>query len=104
MKVGCGHSGRTATPSLYARMMRLILLLYAILSAFAAGVAPARAAGVSAAQVAALVERQAARAAVVASGLRPLVALPSVRDVLVVPFVETAPMMAAPLYVGRLRV
>jgi hypothetical protein len=43
--------------------MRLILLLSALLSAFAAGVSPARAAGVSAAQVSALVERHAARAA-----------------------------------------
>jgi hypothetical protein len=84
-------------------MMRLILLLSALLSAFAAGVSPARAAGVSAAQVSALVERHAARAAVVASGRRPLVSLPKVRDVLVVQFVETVPVMAVPLYAGRLR-
>jgi hypothetical protein len=83
--------------------MRLILLLSALLSAFAAGVSPARAAGVSAAQVSALVERHAARAAVVASGQRPVVLLPSVRDVLVVQFVETAPVTVVPLYAGRLR-
>jgi hypothetical protein len=84
--------------------MRLILLLSALLSAFAAGVSPSRAAGVSAAQVSALVERHATRAAVVASGLRPVFVMPSVRDVLVVAFVETAPVMAVPLYAGRLRV
>jgi hypothetical protein len=85
-------------------MMRLILLLSALLSAFAAGVSPARAAGVSAAQVSAPVERHAARAAVVASGLRPVFVMPSVRDVLVVAFVETAPLTIVPLYAGRLRV
>ncbi len=84
-------------------MMRLILLLSALLSAFASGVVPARAAGVSAAQVSALVERHAARAAVVASGLRPLVSLPSLRDVLVAAFVETAPLTVVPLFAGRLR-
>jgi hypothetical protein len=83
--------------------MRLILLLSALLSAFAAGVSPARAAGVSAAQVSALVERHAARAAVVASGQRPVVLRPSARDVLVVQFVETAPVTVVPLYAGRLR-
>ena len=83
--------------------MRLILLLSALLSAFAAGVVPARAAGVSAAQVSALVERHAVRVAVATAGLRPLVSLPSVRDVLVVQFVETAPVMVVPLYFGRLR-
>jgi hypothetical protein len=91
------------TPPLYARMMRLILLLSALLSAFAAGVSPARAAGVSAAQVSALVERHAARAAVVASGRRPLVSLPSVHDVLVAQVVEIAPLTSVPLYAGRLR-
>jgi hypothetical protein len=91
------------TPPLYAHTMRLILLLSALLSAFAAGVVPARAAGVSAAQVSALVERHAARAAVVAVGLRPLVTLPSVRDVLVAAFVEDAPVTVVPLYAGRLR-
>jgi hypothetical protein len=84
--------------------MRLILLLSALLSAFAAGVSPARAAGVSAAQVSALVERHAARAAVVASGRRPVFVTPSVRDVLVVAFVEAAPLTSVPLYAGRLRV
>jgi hypothetical protein len=84
--------------------MRLILLLSALLSAFAAGVSPSRAAGVSAAQVSALVERHAARAAVVASGQRPVFEMPSVRDVLVVAFVETAPLTSVPLYAGRLRV
>jgi hypothetical protein len=83
--------------------MRLILLLSALLSAFATGVSPAPAAGVSAAQVSALVERHAARAAVVASGQRPVVLLPSVRDVLVVQFVETTPVTVVPLYAGRLR-
>ena len=83
--------------------MRLILLLSALLTAFAAGVSPSRAAGVSAAQVSALVERHAARAAVVASARRPLVAVPSISDVLVAAFVETAPVNAVPLYAGRLR-
>jgi hypothetical protein len=85
-------------------MMRLILLLSALLSAFAAGVSPSQAAGVSAAQVSALVERHAARAAVVASGLRPLVSLPSVRDVLVAAFVEYALVTVVPLYAERLRI
>ena len=83
--------------------MRVILLLSALLSAFAAVVVPARAAGVSAAQVSALVERHAARAAVVASGLRPLVQLPRRADVLVARLVKTAPMTIVPLYAGRLR-
>jgi hypothetical protein len=83
--------------------MRLILLLSALLSAFAAGVSPARATGVSAAQVSTLARVVAARAAVATSGQRPLVALPSVRDVLVAAFVEMAPAMAVPLYAGRLR-
>jgi hypothetical protein len=83
--------------------MRLILLLSALLSAFAAGVSPSRAAGVSAAQVSALVERHAARAAVVASGRRPVFVTPSVRDVLVVAFVEMAPATIVPLYFGRPR-
>jgi hypothetical protein len=91
------------TPPLYAMAMRLILLLSALLSAFAAGVSPARAAGVSAAQVSALVERHAARAAVATSGQRPLVSLPSVRNVLVAAFVEYAPLTVVPLYAGRLR-
>jgi hypothetical protein len=85
-------------------MMRLILLLSALLSAFAAGVSPSRAAGVSAAQVSALVERHATQAAVATAGRRPLVLLPLVRDVLVVRFVEMAPVMAVALYAGRLRV
>ena len=84
--------------------MRLILLLSALLSAFAAGVVPARAAGVSAAQVSALVERHAARAAVVASGLRPVFVLPSVRDVAAAPASAGATVVSAvPLYAGRLR-
>jgi hypothetical protein len=85
--------------------MRLILLLSALLSAFAAGVSPSRGAGVSAAQVSALVERHAARAAVVASGLRPLVSLPSVRDVAAAPAYAEATVLAktVPLYAGRLR-
>jgi hypothetical protein len=84
--------------------MRLILLLSALLSAFAAGVVPSRAAGVSATQVSALVERQSTRNAVAMAGQRPVVALPSVRDVLVVPFVETMPAATVALYAGRLRI
>jgi hypothetical protein len=86
--------------------MRLILLLSALLSAFAAGVSPSRAAVVSAAQVSALVERHAARAAEVASGLRPVFVLPSVRDVAAAPAVAGATVLAraVPLYAGRLRV
>jgi hypothetical protein len=85
-------------------MMRLILLLSALLSAFAAGLAPARAAGVSATQVSTLARVVAARDAVAMAGQRPVVALPSVRDVLIVAFVETAPMTAVPFYAGRLRI
>ena len=84
--------------------MRLILLLSALLSAFAAGVVPARAGGVPAAQVGALVERDAARAVVANVGRRPSVKLPSVRDALVARFVLTAPGTVIPLYAGRLRV
>lgn len=89
---------------LYAHPMRLILLLSALLSAFAAGVAPARAAGASAAQVSALVERHSARVAVVASGLRPLVGLPRLSDVLVARFVKIALVAVIPLHAGRLRI
>ena len=84
-------------------MMRLILLLSALLSAFAAGVAPARAAGVPMVQVARLVDVVAARAAVATAGRRPLVSLPLVRDAFVAPFVVIAPAMVVPLYAGRLR-
>ena len=84
--------------------MRLILLLSALLSAFAAGVVPAPAAGVPAAQVGVLVERHAVRAIVAMAGRRPLIELPSVRDVLVARFVLTAPVTVIPLYAGRLRV
>jgi hypothetical protein len=83
--------------------MRVILLLSALLSAFAAGVLPARAAGVSAAQVSTLARAVAAQSAVATAGRRPLVAQPSVRDVLVASFVQTAPVLATPLYAGRLR-
>ena len=84
--------------------MRLILLLSALLSAFAAGVVPARAAGVPAAQVGALVERHAVRSIVAMAGRRPLIKLPSIRDVLVARFVLTAPVMVISLYASRLRV
>jgi hypothetical protein len=85
--------------------MRLILLLSALLSAFAAGVAPARAAGVSAAQVSALVERHAARASVATVGRRPVVVMPSVRDVAAAAAFAGATVLAktVPLYAGRLR-
>ena len=83
--------------------MRFILLLSALLSAFAAGVVPARAAEVSAVQVSTLARVVAARAAVTTAGRRPLVSLPSVRDVLVVQFVVASPEMAVPIYAGRLR-
>jgi hypothetical protein len=86
--------------------MRLILLLSALLSAFAAGISPARAAGVSAAQVSALVERHAARAAVATAGRRPLVSLPSVSDAAAARAFAGATIVAraVPLYAGRLRV
>ncbi len=84
--------------------MRLILLLSALLSAFAAGVSPAQAgAGVPMVQVSRLVDVVAARAAVATAGRRPLVVVASVRDVLVAPFVVIAPAMVLPLYAGRLR-
>ena len=85
--------------------MRLILLLSALLSAFAAGVSPAQAAaGVPMVQVSRLVDVVAARAAVATSGRRPLVSLPSVPDAFVVPRFIDAPVVAIPLYAGRLRV
>ena len=83
--------------------MRLILLLSALLSAFAAGVVPARAAGVSAVQVGTQARVVAARAAVATAGRRPLVALPRTRDVLVASVAVDAPVMTVPLYAGRLR-
>ena len=84
--------------------MRLILLLSALLSAFAAGIVPARAAGVSAVQVGTLVRVVAARAAVATVGRRPLVTLPRVRDVLAASIAIDPPVMAVPLYARRLRV
>ena len=86
-------------------MMRLILLLSALLSAFAAGVVPARAAGVSAVQVSALVERHAARSVVVAQGLRPAFVMPSVRSLAAAPACAGVTVLAkaVPLYAGRLR-
>ena len=84
--------------------MRLILLLSALLSAFAAGASPAQAAaGVPMVQVSRLVDVVAARAAVATAGRRPLVSLPSVSDAFVAPFVVIAPAMVVPLYAGRLR-
>ena len=83
--------------------MRLILLLYALLSAFAAGIVPARAAGVSAVQVGTLMRVVAARANVATAGRRPLVALPRTCDVLAASIAIDAPAMAVPLYAGRLR-
>ena len=84
--------------------MRLILLLSALLSAFAAGVVPARAAGVLAVQVGTLARVVAARAAVATAGRRPLVALPRVRDVLAASIAIDAPALTVPLYARRLRV
>ncbi len=85
--------------------MRLILLLSALLSAFAAGVVPARAAGVSAAQVSALVERCAARGATVASGVRPVFVMPSMHSLAAAPVCAGATVATiVPLYAGRLRV
>ena len=83
--------------------MRLILLLSALLSAFAAGVSPSRAAGVPMVQVSRLVDVVAARAAVATAGRRPLVAPPSVRDILIAHFVVSAPVIVTALYAGRLR-
>ena len=85
--------------------MRLILLLSALLSAFAAGVVPARAAGISAAQVSALVERHAARSVVVAQGLRPAFVMPSMYSLAAATACAGAtPVTIVPLYFGRLRV
>jgi hypothetical protein len=84
--------------------MRLILLLSALLSAFAAGVSPARGGEVSAAQVSTLARVVAARAAVATMGSRPVFVIPSVRDVLVVAaFEEAEPTASIPLYANRLR-
>ena len=84
--------------------MRLILLLSALLSAFAAGVVPSRAAGVSAVQVGTLVRVVAARAAVATAGRRPLVTLPRINDVLAASIAIDAPALTVPLYARRLRV
>ena len=84
--------------------MRLILLFSALLSVFAAGVVPARAAGVSAVQVGTLARVVAARAAVATVGQRPLVALPRLRDVRAASIAVDAPALTVPLYAGRLRV
>ena len=84
--------------------MRILFLLSALLSAFAAGVVPARAAGVSAAQVATLARVVAARAAVATAGRRPLVALPRISDVLAASIAIDAPALTVPLYARRLRV
>ena len=83
--------------------MRFILLLSALLSAFAAGVVPARAAGVSAVQVSTLARVVAARAAVATAGRRPWVALPRVSKVLAASAAIDAPALTVPLYAGRLR-
>ena len=92
------------TPPLYAQLMRLILLLSALLSAFATGIVPARAAGVSAVQVGTLVRVVAARAAVATAGRRPLVTLPRINDVLAASIAIDAPALTVPLYARRLRV
>jgi hypothetical protein len=85
--------------------MRIFLLLSALLTAFAAGVSPARAGGVAAAQVGVVVAAASAQRDAVAVGVRPLVELPSVRDVAVGPaFVRATPALIVPLYAGRLRV
>ena len=84
--------------------MRFLLLLSALLSAFAAGVVPARVAGVSAVQVGTLARVVAARAAVATAGRRPFVALLRVSDVLAASIAFDAPAMTVPLYAGRLRV
>ena len=83
--------------------MRLILLLSALLSAFAAGIVPARAAGVSAVQVGTLARVVAARAEVATAGRRPLVALSRISDILAASIAIDAPVMTVPLYAGRLR-
>ena len=86
--------------------MRLILLLSALLSAFAAGVSPARtAAGVPMVQVSRLVDVVAARAAVATAGRRPVFVLPSVSDVVAAPAFAGVTVLAraVPLYAGRLR-
>jgi hypothetical protein len=84
--------------------MRLILLLSALLSAFAAGVSPARAAGVPTVQVVRLVDVVAARAAVATAGRRPVFVTPSVADVVAAPASAGVTAVATvPLYANRLR-
>lgn len=100
-----GRYGPFNRSPLYARVMRLILLLSALLSAFAAGVSPARAAGVSAVQVGAVIAAVAAQRDATVVGIRPLVGLPSVRDVAAAPVFAVATVgRAVPRYAGRLRV
>ena len=85
--------------------MRLILLLSALLSAFAAGASPAQAAaGVPMVQVSRLVDVVAARAAVATAGRRPLAVLPSLGDILVSAILTVTSVMTVPIYTGRLRV
>ncbi|MFM9978081.1 MAG: hypothetical protein ACKVOP_08570 [Sphingomonadaceae bacterium] len=84
--------------------MRFFLLLSALLTAFAAGLSPARAAGVAAAQVSALVEHNVARAVVSTVNQRPQPKMPRVSDVLCLdPLVATPVGHAVPRYAGRLR-
>lgn len=92
------------TPTLYLAPMRLILLLSALLSAFAAGVLPARA-DVSVAQVHALTAVEAVRAAGTTARQRPVFVMPSVSDLAIAPIVTAVTaLLAAPLYAGRLRI
>ena len=85
--------------------MRIFLLLSALLTAFAAGVSPARAGGVAAAQVGVVVAAASAQRDALAVGVRPLVELPSVRDVAAAPVFAGAPFVrVVPLYAGRRRV
>ena len=85
--------------------MRLILLLSALLTAFAGSGVPARATGVSAAQVSALVERRAARGEVVAQDVRPGFVMPSVGSLAAAPaYTGAAVVRVVPLYGLRLRI
>lgn len=84
--------------------MRMLLLLSALLTAFAGTGAHARAAGVPAQQVASLVEVVAARRAVATGGLRPVAEQPFVRKIAAPLVGETPLALKAPLYAERLRV
>jgi hypothetical protein len=84
--------------------MRFLLLLSALLTAFAGSVGGARAGVAQACQVCALIGAAATDARAAGAGQRPSVAMPSRCDVAAAPAsVEVTAVTTVPLYFGRLR-